>query len=102
MAATGRLPWTARTRRLVFVVVALVVLTFPLVLTLTTRARVHSSGEDVTATVLKAPAHDGRYFLEFRFPPSVDHEQRTFGAEVDRASYEQAVATKRVTVRVLE
>lgn len=97
-----RLPWTARTRRLVFVLVALVVLTFPLVSTLTTRSKVRSDGQDVTAAVVKAPAHDGQYFLEFRFPRAVDPDQRTYGARVDHASYEKAATSKTVTVRVLE
>ena len=56
----GGFPWTARTRRLIFVVVMLVVLTFPLVATLVTRARIERSGVDVTATVVADHEERGR------------------------------------------
>ena len=56
----GGFPWTARTRRLIFVVVMLVVLTFPLVTTLVTRAQIERSGVDVTATVVQTTTERGR------------------------------------------
>ena len=97
-----RIPWNARTRRLLFVLVMLFVLTFPLVNTLLTRARVEREGVDVTATVAKAVADDDRYLIAFRLPEDVDREQVSYSAVVSRATYEKARTTKEVSVRVLE
>ena len=97
-----RLPWTARTRRLLFVVVMLLVLTFPLVSTLVTRARVERSGVDVTATVVETSRKGDAYLVAFRLPEEIDPDQDTYSAEVDRASYEKAVESKEISVRVLE
>ena len=97
-----RIPWNARTRRLLFVLVMLFVLTFPLVNTLLTRARVEREGVDVTATVAKAVADDDRYLIAFRLPEDVDPEQVSYSAVVSRATYEKARTTKEVSVRVLE
>ena len=77
-------PWTARTRRLIFVVVMLVVLTFPLVSTLITRARVERSGVDVTATVVETPRDGDRYLVSFRFPEEIDADQQNYSAEIDK------------------
>jgi hypothetical protein len=96
------LPWTARTRRLIFVIVILVVLTFPLVSTLTTRARVERSGMDVTATVVETTRNGDAYLVAFRFPDDVDPDRRTYTAEVERTSYEAASESEEITVRVLE
>jgi hypothetical protein len=38
----------------------------------------------------------------FRFPEEIDPDQRNYSAEVERASYEQAVETEQIAVRVLE
>ena len=97
-----RLPWTARTRRLVFVVVMLVVLTFPLVSTLVTRARVERTGVDVTATVLETTRNGDSYLVAFRLPEEIDADQRNYSAEVDQASYDKAAASRQIRVRVLE
>ena len=97
-----RVPWNARTRRLLFVVVILFVLTFPLVNTLLTRARVDRDGVDVSASVVEAVDVGGRYLVSFRFPESVDPEQTRYAAVVDRATYDVARTTDRVEVRVLE
>jgi hypothetical protein len=97
-----RLFSTARNRRLFFVVVMMVVLAFPLVSTLVTRARVERSGVDVTATVVEATRSGEAYLVAFRLPEDVDPEQRTYSATVDRASYEKAVESETITVRVLD
>jgi hypothetical protein len=96
------LPWTARTRRIVFVAVAMFVLTFPLIATLVTRARVERSGTDVVATVIDTSRKGDDYLVGFRFPEEVDPDQDNYSAEVERASYESAVETKTITVRVLD
>jgi hypothetical protein len=97
-----RLPWTARTRRLVFVVAMLLVLTFPLVATLITRARLERSGVDVTATVVETSREGDSYLLAFRLPEEIDPDQHDYAARVDRTAYEKAVASKKIRVRVLE
>jgi len=97
-----RLAWNARTRRLFFVVVILLLLTFPLISTMLTRARVERSGVDVTATVVEAGQKGESYLVAFLFPEEVDPDQRRYSAEVERASYEEAKETKQIRVRVLE
>jgi hypothetical protein len=97
-----RIPWNARTRRLLFVLVMLFVLTFPLVNSLLTRARVERDGVDVTATVAKAAVDGDRYLVAFRLPEDVDPAQAAYSAFVSRATYEKARTTKQVSVRVLE
>jgi hypothetical protein len=94
--------WNARTRRLLFVVVVLFLLTFPLVNTLLTRARVDRDGVDVSASVVEAVDDGGRYLVSFRFPESVDPEQDRYAAVVGRTTYDVARATRKVDVRVLE
>ena len=96
------IPWNARTRRLLFVLVMLFVLTFPLINTLLTRSRVERDGVDVTATVAQAVDDDGRYLVAFRLPEDIDPEQVSFSAVVSKATYDKARSTDEVTVRVLE
>ena len=98
----GSFPWTARTRRLIFVVVIMVFLTFPLVTTLVTRARIERSGVDVSATVLQTTTNGDAYLVAFRLPEEIDPDQDSYSAEVDRATYEKAAASKEIGVRVLE
>jgi hypothetical protein len=97
-----RIPWTPRTPRLLFVVVILAVLTYPLVNSLLTSARVERSGVDVTATVLETTRNGDSYLVAFRLPEEIDPGQRNYSAEVDRASYDKAAASKQIRVRVLK
>src|ERR671920_134346 len=97
-----RIEWNSRTRRLLFVVVMLFVLTFPLINTLLTRSRVDRDGVDVTATVAKAVDDDGRYLVAFRLPEEVDPEQVAYSAVVSKATYDKARTTEEVSVRVLK
>jgi hypothetical protein len=97
-----RVPWTARIRRLLLVLVVLFVLTSPLVSTVMTRARVERDGVDVKATVAQAAVDDDRYLVAFRLPEDVDPDQVSYAAVVSRATYEKARTTKQVSVRVLE
>ena len=97
-----RISWNARTRRLLFVLVMLFVLTYPLINTLLTRARVERDGVDVTAAVAKAAVDDDRYLVAFRLPEDLDPEQVSYSAFVSRATYDKARTTKQVSVRVLE
>jgi len=94
--------WNARTRRMLFVLVMLFVLTFPLVNTLLTRSRIDRDGVEVSATVAEAVDDDGRYLVAFRLPEDIDPEQVAYSAHVSRATYDDARATEKVSVRVLE
>lgn len=98
----GPIPWNARTRRLLFVLVMLFILTFPLVNTLLTRARIDRDGVDVQGTVSRAVDDDGRYLVAWTFPEEIDPAQDAYSAVVSRATYDEARTTKRVEVRVLE
>lgn len=93
---------TARGRRLLFVALIVALLAFPLVSSLGTRARIERSGTDVTATVVETPRRGDAYLVGFRLPEDIDPDQRLYSAEVDRATYDQAVDTEQIEVRVLE
>jgi hypothetical protein len=96
-----RLPWTTRTRRLIFVLVMLAVLTFPMVASLITRASIERSGQDVVATVISAEVDGGHHWLGYTLPADVDPEQHPWTVEVDSATYDAASKSKQITVRVL-
>jgi hypothetical protein len=70
-----------------------------------TRWRVERAGTDVTATVtdhaVLTPGDDPAYVVAFVFPEQVDPDRTTWTAEVDRATYDEAVAKERLGVRVL-
>lgn len=87
-------------RRSAFVLLLLaVVVNLPLVHSTWTGAKVERSGEDVTAAVVDHQAPD---WLSFRFAEEVDPDQRTWSVEVDDATYDAAVTTGRLEVRVLD
>ena len=98
----GGFPWTARTRRLIFVGVMLVAPHLP--------AR-HHAGHPRADRALRCrrdrhrrPDDDerGRLLVAFRLPEDIDPDQDTYSAEVDQATYEKAGASKEIGVRVLE
>jgi hypothetical protein len=97
-----RLISTARGRRLLFVAVVVVALVLPLVASLVTRARIDSSGTDVEATVVETTRKGDSYLVIFRFPKDVDPDQDAYSATVTKASYERAVESRKITVRVLD
>ena len=76
-----------------------VVINLPLAHSTWTDAKVERSGEDVSATVVE---HGDSDWLSFRFPADVDPDQRTWSVEVDDPTYDEAVATGRLEVRVLD
>jgi hypothetical protein len=87
-------------RRSAFLLLLLaVVINLPLAHSSWTDATVERSGEDVSATVVD---HRDSGWLSFTFPADVDPEQRTWTVEVDDATYDDAVATGRIEVRVLD
>ncbi len=66
---------------------------------------VGGSGRDVTARLtdhaVRPPADQPDYFVAFVFDDDVDPRRRTWTAEVDRATYDAAVASGEIGVRVL-
>lgn len=86
-------------RRSAFLLLLLaVVVNLPLAHSTWTDAQVERSGVEVSATLVE---HDeGR--VAFTFPDDIDPEQRTWSAEVDDATYADAVETGSIDVRVLE
>jgi len=91
-----------RTRYLLVLVLAAVLINLPLLHSTWTDQRVERNGIDVHATVLEHRTVGGQHLLSFRFPESVDPDQRSWQADVDETTYDHAVGTGEVGVRVLE
>src|SRR5688500_5323157 len=94
-----------RTSRMLLVGVLVLFLNLPAVQSTWTRWRVEQSGTDVTAEVTASRVlqeeDDPSYWLGFRFPEEVDPGQSQWSAEVDRATYDEAVGEGEVAARVL-
>ena len=91
-----------RSRHLLVLVPAAVLINLPLLHGTWTDVRVDRSGVDVTATVVDHRAADGQHLLSFRLPAKVDPDGRTWSADVDSDAYAQAVDSGEVIVRVVE
>ncbi|MGH3361455.1 MAG: hypothetical protein ACRDOM_03265 [Nocardioides sp.] len=94
-----------RTNRIVLVVVLVAFINLPLLHSAWTGWRVDRSGLEVTAEVVRSRVidreGDPQYFLEIRFPRTVDEDQEVWPAGVDRATYEEATRQRTVQTRVL-
>ena len=89
-------------KSLLLVALVALLVNLPLVHSTWTSWRVARSGVDVTAVVTDTgKVRDGVYLVEFRMPRDLDPEQRLWTAEVDEATYDDAVAAEQVEVRVL-
>jgi hypothetical protein len=77
----------------------------PLVRGAVTDWRLDRSGVDVRARVVAeavtSPRDDPAYFLQYRFDPRTDPEQRGWTSRVDRPTYERGLAEREIEVRVL-
>jgi hypothetical protein len=96
-----------RSRRggiLLLVLLALVI-NLPVLHGAWTSYRLDRDGVDVTAIVVDhgtlAPDDDPKYFIDFRNPEEIDPEQRTWTVQVTESTYDDAVASDRVDVRVV-
>lgn len=98
-------PPRPRPKAVLLVVLVVVLINLPLAQGVLTRRQVERSGTDVTATVtdhdVLSPGDDPDYFVAFVFDEDVDPRRRTWAAEVDRATYDAAVAREEIGVRVL-
>lgn len=67
--------------------------------------RLDTDGVDVTATLVDhgtlPPDDDPKYFLDFRYPDDIDPDGGQWSVGVSEATYDDAVASERVQVRVL-
>lgn len=90
-----------RTRYVLVLVLAAMLVNLPLLHSTWTDQRVERSGIDVSATVVDHRTVGGQHLLSFTFPESVDPDQQTWQADVDGATYDDAVASGHLEVRVL-
>ena len=91
-----------KTRYILVLVVAAVLVNLPLVHSTITDQRVQRSGVDVQATVIAHRTVGGQHLVSFRFPKTLDPDQRTGQADLEPAAYDSAVATGELQVRVLK
>lgn len=91
-----------RTRYVLVLVLAAVLVNLPLLHATWTDLRVDRSGVEVGATVVDHRTAGGQHLLTFRFPEDIDPDQRTWSADVDAATFDRAVGTGEITVRVVE
>lgn len=101
-----RRPQPQRKRRALLVVLLAGFINLPMLHSTWTRWHVERSGTVVTATVVDDRITDNeegdRYWLAFTFPEEIDPDQETWPAEVEKSVHDDAVATGRVDVRVIE
>lgn len=87
-------------------IIVTLLINLPIANTAWVRYQVSHSGVETTATVERAegvPADDpGAWFLLYSLPEDVDPERRQFNTEVDKETYEEALASNRVRVTYLE
>jgi hypothetical protein len=90
-----------RPKAVLLVVLVVVLINLPVASGAWTRWQVDRSGRDVTARVTDHAVRPPDYFVAFVFDEDVDPRRRTWTAEVDRATYDAAVASGTIGVRVL-
>jgi hypothetical protein len=83
------------------VLMALFLVNLPFVHETLTERQITRSGRDVEATVLKAQPLNGRRFVDYRLPKSIDPQGATYSARVDATTYEQAKESRVLAVRVV-
>jgi hypothetical protein len=91
-----------RTRYVLVLVLAALLVNLPLLHSTWTDRKVEKSGVEVHATVVEHRTVGGQHLVSFTFPRSIDQEQRTWQADVDATTYDRAVSTGRLGVRVVE
>lgn len=92
---------TRRITTTVLLVLVGVLVSLPLFHSTWTAWQVDRSGVDVVGTVTDTSDAGGTFQVEFQMPRDVDPDQRLWRAQVDRATYDEAVASERVDVRVV-
>jgi hypothetical protein len=90
-----------RFKATLLIVLVAVLVNLPLAHSTWTAWRVDRSGVDVVGTVTDTSRTGDAFFVEFRMPAGSDPDQRLWSAQVDEATYDEALAGERVEVRVL-
>ncbi|MCD4523674.1 hypothetical protein [Nocardioides sp. cx-173] len=92
-----------RTKSLLLLAVVALLVNLPIAHSTWTGWRVDRDGEDVRATVTgtQLVADDGGYLVEFQMPEDIDPDESVWVAQVDRATYDEAIASAQIGVRVL-
>jgi hypothetical protein len=93
-----------RAKSLLLLVLVAVLVNLPAAHSTWTSWRVDREGVDVSAVVTDTEkvAGDDAYLVEFQMPAEIDPGEQLWVAQVEQATYDEAVARERVTVRVLE
>ncbi|GAA1779300.1 hypothetical protein GCM10009795_026750 [Nocardioides hankookensis] len=91
-----------KTRYVLVLVVAAVLVNLPLVHSTITDQRVQRSGVDVQTTVVAHRTVGGQHLVSFTFPESVDPDQATWQADLEATAYDRAVESGELQVRVLK
>jgi hypothetical protein len=91
-----------RWSRLILVLLALLVINVPYGLYEWQQHRLRTSGTEVTATVLDVHDNGDNADIAFRFPESVDSEQKPRTARVDEDVAREAARTQEIDVRILD
>jgi hypothetical protein len=96
---------SARIRTLLILVLLAVVINLPIAHGAWTDSQLDHDGIDVTATVVDhgtlPPEDDPKYFLDFTYPEEIDPEGGQWSVGVSEATYDEAVASGTLEVRVL-
>lgn len=94
-----------RPKAVLLVLLLVLLINLPIAHSSWTRWRVERSGTDVTAPVVGhdvlGSGDDPQYYVSFRFSRSIDPDQNAWAVEVDKATYDDAVADRTLAVRVL-
>ncbi len=94
-----------RLRTLLVLILLAAVINLPIAHGAWTDSQLDRDGVDVTATVVDhgtlPPDDDPKYFLDFTYPEDIDPDGGEWSVAVSRATYDEAVATEQLEVRVL-
>jgi hypothetical protein len=91
-----------RWSRVIVVVLAVLVINLPYGLYKWQQHRVTTSGDEVTATVLEVRDRGDQADVAFRFPASLDDDQKARSVRVQRSVGDQAESTGQIDVKVLD
>jgi hypothetical protein len=94
-----------RPKAVLLVLLLVTMINLPIVHSTWTRWKVERSGTDVTAPVVGhdvlGSADDPEYYVSFRLSREIDPDQHAWPVQLDKASYDEAVASRTLDVRVL-
>ena len=92
---------TRRTKNVVLVGLVAAMINLPLIHSAWQNYRIDTSGIEVSAQVTDHREIDRQYFVEFEVPADGDREKTTGLGRVDEDTYDEAVSTGQIDVRLL-